>query len=437
MIPAQTSLPGRFATGGPGPTFRALDHHFAVCTSDPAISGLLDDLLGALAAPGPAAIVYSLLESDAGERGGHRWSLSAGAEVLLRTADLGLAVAHLLWTLNRQAVACSPRHVRVHAAAAEHHGAAILLPGAPGAGKTTLVAGLVARGLGYLGDEVAAIDPRTLCVRAYPKPLTVKAGSQALLAHLEPPDALAELVPGTWHVDPRRIRHDAVGSAAPARWVIAPEYRRGAATELVPITAGEAVVLLARHAFELPDLGRHGLAALAAVAMGSSCHRLVMGDLDAASDLVQGLLERPRRRPTPHRPACGRGPSPLFRERNGAMGPVTAEVFDAPVIDPSFRPARASAVATVQVGGEAVLLDEATATLHLLEPLGATVWGLLDGETTIAELAAELAAAFDERPGVIGGDLVAFTTDLALWGLLQAPRPAARRRGPRRRPGPR
>ncbi|MGH9152791.1 MAG: PqqD family peptide modification chaperone [Acidimicrobiales bacterium] len=370
-----------------------------------------------LAASGPPAIVYVLW--DAGERGDHRWSLSAGAEVLLRTPDLGLAVAHLLWTLNRQAVACSPHDVRVHAAATEHDGAAVLLPGAPGAGKTTLAAGLVARGLRYLGDEVAAIDPSTLCVRAFPKPLTVKMGSQPLLAHLEPPRAVVQLMPGAWHVDPRRIRHDAVGSAAPARWVIAPEYHRGAATELVPITAGEAVVLLARHAFDLPNLGCHGLAALAAVATGSSCHRLVMGDLDSACNLVQDLLDRPHR-PTPHRPACGRGPSPLSAD-NGARGPVTAKACDARVMDVSFRPARASAVATVQVDGEAVLLDEATATLHLLEPLAATVWGLFDGETTITELAAELAAAFGERPGVIGADLVAFTTDLAGRGLLQAP----------------
>jgi hypothetical protein len=68
-------------------------------------------------------------------------------------------------------------------------------------------------------------------------------------------------------------------------------------------------------------------------------------------------------------------------------------------VDASFAPARAECVYTVEIDGEAVLLDESVNRLHLLNSTASLVWRLLDGDASIAEMARELseelATAYD------------------------------------------
>jgi hypothetical protein len=74
----------------------------------------------------------------------------------------------------------------LHAAAvADRDGLAILLPGANGSGKSTLVAGLVASGYRYLGDDCAPIDRRG---RTVPVPfgISLKEGSWPVAKRILP-----------------------------------------------------------------------------------------------------------------------------------------------------------------------------------------------------------------------------------------------------------
>ena len=84
------------------------------------------------------------------------------------------------------------------------------------------------------------------------------------------------------------------------------------------------------------------------------------------------------------------------------------------------RPLRSPAVATEEFDGEAVLYDERDGAVHVLNATAALVWQCLDGETTIAELIAELAAAYEADEATISEGVVAMTSDLAEKGLLTA-----------------
>lgn len=55
------------------------------------------------------------------------------------------------------------------------------------------------------------------------------------------------------------------------------------------------------------------------------------------------------------------------------------------------RPCRSSRVLHAEVRGELVLFDPAEGTLHRLRDDAAAIWALLDGGTTIGQLARELA----------------------------------------------
>ena len=73
---------------------------------------------------------------------------------------------------------------------------------------------------------------------------------------------------------------------------------------------------------------------------------------------------------------------------------------------------------TVEIDGEAVLLDEANQRLHHLNHTGALLWSLIDGQATLAVLAAELADELGGSEAHITGDLVTITRELGAEGLL-------------------
>ncbi len=75
----------------------------------------------------------------------------------------------------------------LHAGAcADAQGRVVVVHGGSGAGKTTLTAALAQGGLAYLTDETVCVDPASFDIEPWPKPLTVKPGSQQVLAHLRP-----------------------------------------------------------------------------------------------------------------------------------------------------------------------------------------------------------------------------------------------------------
>ena len=82
---------------------------------------------------------------------------------------------------------------------------------------------------------------------------------------------------------------------------------------------------------------------------------------------------------------------------------------------PRFR----DSVAGVELDGEAVLYDEEQDMLHLLNPTATVVWSCLDGETTLAELADDLADAFEMPVDVIVAELVDLVRQFGQQGLLE------------------
>ena len=93
------------------------------------------------------------------------------------------------------------------------------------------------------------------------------------------------------------------------------------------------------------------------------------------------------------------------------------------VIDDSFVAARSPAVHTVEIDGEAVLLDEAQDRLHHLNATGALVWACLDGVSTVGEIASDLSNEFGQEYAEVLRDTLAITTQLADEGLLEGTTP--------------
>ena len=89
-----------------------------------------------------------------------------------------------------------------------------------------------------------------------------------------------------------------------------------------------------------------------------------------------------------------------------------------PRVNERFVAVRGDAVHTVEVDGEAVLLDEATNRLHLLNATGALVWACLDGVSSVGEIVTDLSEGLGVPYDVALGDTLAVVRNLGEEGLL-------------------
>jgi hypothetical protein len=269
------------------PAFEGLSFRFAVRASDPVLGRYLEAVLAPLRSRKAASHHYSLVTA----RGGSV-EVFLDDTMIARAGDRAEAAAWVLWHLNRAVVDASGEHILLHAGAVRAGDAGIIVPAPMSSGKTTLVAGLVQRGLGYMTDEVVALTADGSTLLPFPKALSVERGSLAVLfGSGGRPGPAPDLGGDQFHVVPDDLRPgSAAGPCAPAM-VIAPRYRPGRPSTLVPMDGAEAVLELSTNAVNLDRHGGRGLRVLAAVAERCACYRLEVSDLDDACRLVAGALD--------------------------------------------------------------------------------------------------------------------------------------------------
>lgn len=271
------------------PCFRALGLSFAVSATDTELRDYIERIFRQFRVPGEPEHLYSLLHRVEGSQ--RSYELYFDDQHLLSTTSLSEAVRDLVRSVNNQAMRASPECVYLHASAVEWGGVAALFPASQDSGKSTLVAGLVRSGLRYITDEAVAIDPDSLTIRPYPKPISLDPGSWPVLPDLRP-IADDEYLDLQWQVEPLALREDVIASPCAPALVVFPKYERGVVTELVPLSRPEAVMLLAENSLGIAAHGPRALSVLAAVARRCDAYRLPVSDLDEACEAVRALFAR-------------------------------------------------------------------------------------------------------------------------------------------------
>jgi hypothetical protein len=256
----------------------ALAYRYAVEADDPGLARHGRPLLAAMKAPGAAPAERIVLHGPAEPR------LVVDGETVAGSTTVDRLLPSLFWHLNQRAVASLPDHLLLHAGAVAAGSMAILLPAPMESGKTTLTAGLVQRGLDYVTDEAVAIDPATLGIVPYPKPLSIDQGSWEVLPELRPKVSkrLQALHAFQWQVAPDAIRPGCLAGPCWPGLIVSPLYDPSSPTQLTPISRSQAVVLLAENSFNFRDRGRHLLPVIAAVVRRCECYRLTVNDLPTA-----------------------------------------------------------------------------------------------------------------------------------------------------------
>lgn len=221
----------------------------------------------------------------------HKWSRQVRLLIDGRAphADLpaGQALAVLEWGLNLAVALRSHSWLMLHSAAVERGGQVMLFPAWPGAGKTTLCAGLVHRGWRLFSDEFGLIRLRSREAVPLPRPMPLKNASIDVIRRFAPEAELGPTIPNTRkgtiaHVKPPAASIRSAHVSAPVRWIVFPQWLAGAAVSLEEMARVEAFMTLAANAFNYEMLGEQAFAAVGDLVTRARCFRLQYSNLDDA-----------------------------------------------------------------------------------------------------------------------------------------------------------
>jgi dTDP-4-amino-4,6-dideoxygalactose transaminase len=273
------------------PAYSALAHDFSVACERPDLfEPQLTPLLEPYVRVGETRNVYRILDRGNVRRG--RWALYFDDERVALSTTMEQAVGTLIWHVNREVVRrTSADRLLLHAAAAERHGRGVILAAPMENGKTTTVTGLLQAGYRYLTDETVALDPHTLLIDPFPKPLTLDRGSWHLFPDLKPPST-DHASTSQWHVPIRVFGPEAVAGPTQPAVLLFPRYERDAVTRLEPLSPGEAFEMLMRCVFRFTEHGQRNFACLTELVRRLPRYRLVVSDLSRAVALIDAAMAR-------------------------------------------------------------------------------------------------------------------------------------------------
>ncbi len=197
------------------------------------------------------------------------------------------AFALLEWGLNWCVAGHAHHYLMLHAAALERNGLAVILPGDPGAGKSTLTAALMLSGWRLLSDEIALVDRDDGRLVGLARPVSLKNASIDVIRSAYPDAFIGAPAYDTHkgtvaHLRPTEDSVARVDERAQPRWIIFPRWREGVEARLTLHSRADAFLHTASHAFNYSLLGSLGFELNAALIDACACHDFEYSRLDDA-----------------------------------------------------------------------------------------------------------------------------------------------------------
>lgn len=200
------------------------------------------------------------------------------------------------WGLNWCISGYAHEYLIIHAAVIEKHGYALILPGEPGSGKSTLCAALVNSGWRLLSDELTLIERKTGLIVPVPRPISLKNQSIDLIKNSFPQALFSRTVHDTTKGSVALMKPsvncvtDMDVKVLPGV-VVFPKYEKDAVFSLQKINKAETFMKLADLSFNYPVLGGEGFDVLTRfVEQCKAYHFEYNGDFEQAMTCFEQLV---------------------------------------------------------------------------------------------------------------------------------------------------
>lgn len=287
-------------------TYQALLHRFHLVCDDDIADAYLREILA------PLAVGHEEVQEGATEYRLTRRQGSAGLDELqvdgvpvTNARAASGPIGRLLARIDQDAEhVTGATNAVLHAAACRLNGRTWLVPGAPDAGKSTLMAYLALHGWSYLSDELVAVVPQSPPqLLAYPRTIVLDPGSWALFEELliPHPRALTGQLPRRRHLTPPPSAIAAPDEPSAVTDVLLYRWQPGADVDVEQLDPVDALRALLGSSFSLHRRPQRDLDALATIVDAAACWRATgdsLVDVEAAlRDEVDRASPAPVRKP--------------------------------------------------------------------------------------------------------------------------------------------
>ncbi len=205
------------------------------------------------------------------------------------------AAPMLEWGLNWCVASRPVGYLVMHAGVLAMGQRAIVMPGHPGAGKSTLCAALhLMKRWRLLSDELTILEPLSGTVLPHPRPICVKNESIDIVSGF-PGASLGRI-----YRDTRKgaIAHvacdqDSISQGmvpAKVHWVVFPRFVQGGGRKVEEVSRAEAFALISEQSFNRERMGEVGFNALCSMLSDASCYQITYGSTQAALDAIDEVV---------------------------------------------------------------------------------------------------------------------------------------------------
>jgi HprK-related kinase A len=207
------------------------------------------------------------------------------------------AYAIFEWGLNWCISNYAHQYLIIHSAVLEKNGAAIVLPGIPGAGKSTLCASLALSGWRLFSDEMALIEPSSGQLVSSPRPISLKNESIDIIKNFSSSAVFGITINDTTkgsiaHLKPPTESVQRCNQKATPRIIAFPKYRTGAKTSLTPLTKSRAFMTLCENSFNYTIQGKTGFKTIKSLISSCDCFEFEYSSLDEAIKTFDALIDQ-------------------------------------------------------------------------------------------------------------------------------------------------
>ena len=227
--------------------------------------------------------------------GRRRYDVCIDGEVYRSNQRRLEVLPYVEWGINARVIATRSDYLQLHAASLVRDGVGVVLPGIPGAGKSTLAAALLSRGWQYMCDEFALINTKTLRLHPFPKALCIKAGSFEVVRQLNlrlwHDRSYVKFMKGkVGYISSSDMGMGAIASASPIRFVIFPKYTGQSEPHLRAVTRTQSAIALASQALNRHVFGHRTMSILCNIVRDAECFALESGPIKKTCDLLESLV---------------------------------------------------------------------------------------------------------------------------------------------------
>jgi hypothetical protein len=206
------------------------------------------------------------------------YQIVGGSDAAQEDSSVGDIVRRVRYEIIRRLVDLHPELLWFHAGAAASPHGAVLLSGAWGRGKSTLVTGLCGLGWKYLSDDIAPVDPERNVVFPFPQTPMMRENPAGRSDY----ESLRNLPKVEVELSEDSILRHPVG----IRSVIFPSFGTDGRNDLYNCAPSQAVVELLQSSLNFGKHREHAVKFLAKLVQNVPAYQLTFSDRNAAAEIV-------------------------------------------------------------------------------------------------------------------------------------------------------